>query len=133
IAGLDPDTLTSVCCPTFDYDVIIWGWGSDPDPGFLLSVLTCAEVPTGTSETGYCNADYDDLFAQQAVATDPAQRRDMIVEMQRIALEDVPYIIPYYQQATEAYRTDRFTGWMDSASKLALEDPTSLNVIRPAG
>ncbi|MBU1227897.1 MAG: ABC transporter substrate-binding protein, partial [Actinobacteria bacterium] len=45
IAGLDPDTLTSVCCPTFDYDVIIWGWGSDPDPGFLLSVLTCAEVP----------------------------------------------------------------------------------------
>ena len=36
--ALDPDALTSVCCPTFDFDVIIWGWGSDPDPGFLLSV-----------------------------------------------------------------------------------------------
>ena len=133
ITGLDPDTLTSVCCPTFDYDVIIWGWGSDPDPGFLLSVLTCDEVPTGTSETGYCNPEYDQLFADQAVATDPAARRDIIVEMQRITLEDVPYIIPYYPQATQAYRTDRFTGWQDSASKVGLEDPTSLNVIRPVG
>ncbi|MEJ2752545.1 MAG: ABC transporter substrate-binding protein, partial [Chloroflexota bacterium] len=26
-AALDPDALTSVCCPTFDYDVILWGWG----------------------------------------------------------------------------------------------------------
>ena len=88
-------------------------------------------MSTGTSETGYCNAAYDELFAEQAVTTDPAARRDVIIEMQRIALEDVPYIIPYYQQATEAYRTDRFTGWQDSSSKLALEDPTSLNVIRP--
>lgn len=133
ITGLDPDTLTSVCCPTFDYDVIIWGWGSDPDPGFLLSVLTCDEVSTGTSETGYCNPAYDELFAEQGVATDPVARRDIIIEMQRIALEDVPYIIPYYEQATQAYRTDRFTGWQDSSSKLALEDPTSLNVIRPVG
>ncbi|MGZ5383872.1 MAG: ABC transporter substrate-binding protein, partial [Acidimicrobiia bacterium] len=127
ITGLDSDTLTSVCCPTFDYDVIIWGWGSDPDPGFLLSVLTCDEVSTGTSETGYCNARYDELFYEQGVTTDPAARRDIIIEMQQITLEDVPYIIPYYQQATEAYRTDRFTGWQDSAPKIALEDPTSLN------
>jgi peptide/nickel transport system substrate-binding protein len=133
ITGLDSDTLTSVCCPTFDYDVIIWGWGSDPDPGFLLSVLTCDEVSTGTSETGYCNARYDELFYEQGVTTDPAARRDIIIEMQQITLEDVPYIIPYYQQATEAYRTDRFTGWQDSAPKIALEDPTSLNVIRPVG
>ena len=35
IQGLDADTLTSVCCPAFDYDVLIWGWGSDPDPQFL--------------------------------------------------------------------------------------------------
>ena len=133
ITPLDPDTLTSVCCPTFDYDVIIWGWGSDPDPGFLLSVLTCDEVPTGTSETGYCDAEYDELFAEQGVTTDVDARREIIYELQRIALEDVPYIIPYYQQATQAYRTDRFTGWMDSSPKVALEDPTSLNVIRPVG
>jgi peptide/nickel transport system substrate-binding protein len=133
IQGLDPDTLTSVCCPTFDYDVIQWGWGSDPDPGFLLAVLLTDEIASGFSESGYSNPAYDDLYAQQAVATDRSQRRELIVEMQRIALEDVPYIITWYDQATQAYRNDRFVGWRDDASRLALEDPTSLNVIRPAG
>ena len=55
IQGLDPDTLTSVCCPRFDYDVMLWGWGSDPDPAFLLGVALCGEIDTGFSETGYCN------------------------------------------------------------------------------
>jgi peptide/nickel transport system substrate-binding protein len=133
IQGLDPDTLTSVCCPTFDYDVILWGWGSDPDPGFLLGVLLCDEVESGFSESGYCNPAYDELYSQQAAEPDRAKRRELIVEMQRIALEDVPYIIPYYDLDTQAYRNDRFVGWQDSSSKLALEDPTSLLVIRPAG
>jgi peptide/nickel transport system substrate-binding protein len=133
IQVLDSDTLTSVCCPSFDYDVIIWGWGSDPDPGFLLSVLTCDEIPTGTSESGYCNPDFDALFDAQQVETDLDTRVGMIHEMQRILWEDLPYIIPYCKKVSEAYRTDRFVGWRDDASKLALEDPTSLDVIRPAG
>jgi peptide/nickel transport system substrate-binding protein len=133
IQGLDPDTLTSVCCPSFDFDVIIWGWGSDPDPGFLLSVVLCDEIPTGTSETGYCNPDYDELYFAQAAEVDPAKRLQIIHEMQAILHRDVPYIIPYYQQSFQAYRTDTFTGWQDGASRLALEDPSSLNVIRPAG
>lgn len=133
IQGLDADTLTSVCCPTFDYDIIFWGWGSDPDPGFLLSVLVTDEIPTGFSETGYSNPTYDELFDLQGTQTDRAERRATIVELQRIALEDVPYIIPWYDQAVQAYRNDSFTGWQDSASKVALEDPSSLNVIAPAG
>jgi ABC-type oligopeptide transport system substrate-binding subunit len=55
--------LTSICCPTFDFDVILWGWGSDPDPAFLLSVMTTDEIPTGTSESGYSNPEYDELYA----------------------------------------------------------------------
>ena len=133
IQVLDPDTLTSVCCPSLDYDVILWGWGSDPDPGFLLSALTCDEIPTGLSESGYCNPDYDELFAAQQMETDLETRIGMIHEMQQILWEDVPYIIPYCALSSEAYRNDRFVGWLDAATKLALEDPSSLNVIRPAG
>jgi peptide/nickel transport system substrate-binding protein len=133
IQVLDSDTLTSVCCPGFDYDVIMWGWGSDPDPGFLLSVLICDEVPTGTSETGYCNPAYDALFAAQQAETDLDTRIGMVHEMQRILLEDVPYIIPFCSLSSQAYRNDRFVGWRDDAERLALEDPTSLNFIRPAG
>ena len=59
---LDADALTSVCCPAFDFDVIMWGWGSDPDPAFLLGVALCAEIPSGFSESGYCNPEYDELY-----------------------------------------------------------------------
>lgn len=129
--ALDPDALTSVCCPTFDYDVIIWGWGSDPDPAFLLSVHLTDEIPTGTSETGYSNPEFDELFAQQATALDPDERRQIIWRMQEILHRDVAYIIPFYAQATQAFRTDRFTGWIVDMPKVALEDPTSLTIIEP--
>ena len=131
LAALDPDTLTSICCPTFDYDVILWGWGSDPDPAFLLSVMTTDEIPTGTSESGYSNPEYDQLFAEQATELNPERRIEIIDQMQAIALNDLPYIIPFYDQAVQAFRTDRFTGWKTDAGKVALEDPTSLTVITP--
>jgi peptide/nickel transport system substrate-binding protein len=131
--ALDPDTLTSICCPAFDYDIILWGWGSDPDPAFLLSVMTSDEIPTGTSESGYSNAEYDELYAQQAITLDPQERIAIIHRMQEIALRDIPYIIPYYDQAVQAFRTDRFQGWLTDAGKLALEDVTSLVVIEPVG
>jgi len=131
IQALDPDALTSVCCPTFDFDVILWGWGSDPDPGFLLSVMLTDEIPTGNSETGYSNPEYDDLFTQQATELDQDKRIELVWEMQRIVFEDVVYIIPFYDQTVQAYRTDRFTGWKADGAKLDLADISSLIAIEP--
>lgn len=131
LQALDPDALTSVCCPAFDFDVILWGWGSDPDPSFLLSVMLTEEIPTGNSETGYSNPAYDELYLQQAVELDQQARIDTVWEMQRIVHEDVVYIIPFYAQSVQAFRTDRFTGWQTDAGKVALEDPSSLLVIEP--
>jgi peptide/nickel transport system substrate-binding protein len=127
--AMDPDALTSVCCPAFDYDVIIWSWGSDPDPGFLLSVATTEEIPSGTSETGYSNPEYDALYAEQATTLDSERRREIIWEMQEILHRDVVYLAPYYNYAVQVYRTDRFQGWIVDAPKLSLEDVTSLLVI----
>ncbi len=131
IQPLDADTLTSVCCPAFDYDVIIWSWGSDPDPDFLLSVPTCDSISSGFNETGYCNPEYDALDVQQGVETDHDARIAMVKEMQRILVEDVVYIVPYYDQQKQAYRNDRFTGWWDGDVSWGLEDPSSLTVVRP--
>ena len=93
--------------------------------------MLCDELDTGLSETGYCNEEYDQLYADQGIETDPEARRQIIWEMQEILMRDLPYIIPYYDQTVQAYRNDTFTGWQDSATRLALEDPTSLTVIRP--
>jgi peptide/nickel transport system substrate-binding protein len=132
IQGLDPDTLTSVCCPAFEYDIMLWGWGSDPDPAFLLGVALCEEIPTGFSETGYCNEEYDELYAAQSTEQDLAARVDLIHQMQQILVDDLPYIIPYYSQEVEAWRTDTFTGWLEDDPTFGLEDPSSLVNLRPA-
>lgn len=129
--AVDPDTLTSACCPAFDFDIIIWGWGSDPDPNLLLSVMTTAEIPTGSSETGYSNPEYDDLFGQQAVELDQDKRTELVWQMQQIVHDDVVYVIPYYSQAVQAYRKDRFSGWIIDQPKVELSDVTSLYIVAP--
>lgn len=131
LAATDPDALTSQCCPVFDYDIILWGWGSDPDPNLLLNVQTTGEIPTGYNETGYSNPEFDALYAQQAVELDLDKRKELVWKMQEVAFNDVVYIIPYYEQAVQAYRTDRFTGWLTDFAKIELSDVTSLVVIEP--
>ena len=133
IQGLDSDALTSICCPAFDFDVMLWTWTSDLDPEGLLVILTCDQIETGQSETGYCNPAYDELFAEQSLAVDPAARREIIVEMQRLTLEEVPYIVAFYYPKIQAYRTDTFTGWQVGMPIVALEDPSTLAVLQPQG
>jgi hypothetical protein len=50
--------------------------------------------------------------------------------MQRLVFEDLPYIIPFYQQQVQAFRKDRFTGWVIDQPKVSLADPSSLTVIQ---
>jgi len=129
--ALDPDATTAICCPAFDFDVILWGWGSDPDPNLLLSVMTTDEIPTGSSETGYSNPDFDELYYQQASEMDFETRKELVWKMQQMVFDDVVYVIPYYDPALQAYRSDKFTGWVTDQPKVELSDPTSLTVIEP--
>ncbi|MCA2002690.1 MAG: ABC transporter substrate-binding protein [Chloroflexi bacterium] len=129
--AVDPDALTAQCCPAFDFDIMLWGWSSDPDPSSLLYVYTTEAIPTGSSETGYSNPVYDELYAKQQTTLDFDARKEIVWEMQKIVHDDVVYIIPYYEQNTQAYRTDRFTGWITDQPKVELSDVTSLTVIEP--
>lgn len=131
LQAMDPDALTAVCCPAFDFDVMLWGWGSDPDPSLLLSVMTTDEIPTGSSETGYANPEYDALYAAQAVELDFDKRVELVWQMQEIVHNDVVYVIPYYDPNIQAFRTDRFTGWITDQPKIEFSDTSSLVVIEP--
>lgn len=125
------DDLTAVCCPAFDYDLILWEWGSDPDPNFLLSVMLTDEIPSGYNETGYSNPEYDQLFDKQAVEMDKETRLGLIWQMENIVHNDVVYIIPFYQRTVQAYRTDTFRGWLTENGNLDLDAISSLAVIEP--
>lgn len=129
--AVDPDALTAQCCPAFDFDIIIWGWASDPDPSALLYVYTTEAIPTGSSETGYSNPAYDELYNKQQVELDFEARKDIVWEMQKIVHDDVVYIIPFYDANVQAFRKDRFTGWITDQAKVELSDVTSLIKIEP--
>jgi peptide/nickel transport system substrate-binding protein len=132
VQALDADALTAICCPAFDYDVIQWGWGAGADPASLLYVMTTEQIPTGVSESGYSNPEYDQLFQEQLITPDKAKRKELLFKMQEIAMRDVPYILPYYPQTAEAYRQDRFQGWVvDPEGLLALGSRISLTVVGP--
>lgn len=93
-----------------DYDMAVWSFDGDPDPYFMLSAFTTGQVG-GWSTCNYSNATYDQLFVQQGETLDRAERKKIIDRMQEILYEDAPYIVLWYQNQAQAYRTDRWTGW----------------------
>jgi peptide/nickel transport system substrate-binding protein len=104
------DTALTDTIYAADYDMFIWGWGSEADPDFILSVLTCDQI-MGWSDTFWCNDDYSRMYQEQKQQLDIDERAATIKEMQRIAYEDNPYVIFYYDNQFEAWRTDKLEGW----------------------
>ena len=59
-----------------DYDLFLWYWYSDPDPNFILSVLTKSQVGSW-SDTQWTDAEYDRLYYQQQTTIDPQARKEL--------------------------------------------------------
>jgi len=113
--AVDSDSLTARITPTGDYDLALWGWGPDPDPDFILSVMTSDQfVDGGWSDSGYMNPAYDALYLEQQVTVDKVQRQKIIWEMQEMVFNDKPYIVLANENMLQAYRSDRFTGFIPS-------------------
>jgi peptide/nickel transport system substrate-binding protein len=73
----------------------------------MLSYLTCAQRQH-SSDSFYCNPQYDKLYNDQHVATDPAQRVQDVMKMQQILYRDSPYLVTAYSSTSEAVRSDKF-------------------------
>lgn len=103
-----------------EFDMFEWGWVVEPDPDYQLSTFTCAkrsyedggEIYADLSDSFYCNDEYDRLYAAQAEETDQTARADIVKQMQQILYDAVPYVVTYYYDNLEAYRSDRFTGFV---------------------
>jgi peptide/nickel transport system substrate-binding protein len=103
-----------------EFDMFEYGWVVEPDPDYQLSTFTCGsrsykaasgEVTANLSDSFYCNPEYDKLYEQQKVTIDPARRAEIVKEMQRILYVDAPYVVTYYYDELQAYRSDRFAGF----------------------
>ena len=103
-----------------EFDMFEWGWVVEPDPDYQLSTFTCAkrsyedggEIYADLSDSFFCNEEYDRLYAAQSEETDQTARADIVKQMQQILYDAVPYVVTYYYDNLEAYRSDRFEGFV---------------------
>jgi peptide/nickel transport system substrate-binding protein len=108
---MDEDSLIGLY-PDFDFDLIYWGWGLDPDPDFAMLIFACDQREEGGwNDSGYCDPAFDEMYQQQAVTVDHEARRQIIWQMQDKLFNDRPYIVLTYAKTVQAYRSDRFTGF----------------------
>jgi peptide/nickel transport system substrate-binding protein len=102
-----------------DYDLFVWGWTPFVDPDPMLSYFTCGQVssdpedPTNYyNDASWCDKRYDALYKQQNTELDSAKRRAIVKQMLTRFYESATYVPLDYEPDLQAYRTDRFTGWI---------------------
>ncbi|MFF5990799.1 ABC transporter substrate-binding protein [Prauserella flavalba] len=98
------------------YDLALSGWGTNPDPDYILGKQTCASLPaasgSSSSNAFFCDAAYDDLYARQAAELDKDKRAELVRQAQARYYEQAPSLVLDYDNVLEAYRSDRFTGFV---------------------
>jgi len=97
-----------------DFDAFIMAYGRlDIDPDWVRNFFHSGQdKKRGGNKAGYHNFDFDRIADESAAAMDKGKRQNLIREMQRIILRDVPYIPLYAPDLIEAVRADKFTGWV---------------------
>jgi len=85
----------------------------------MLSYFTCDAVskdpknPTNYyNDASWCDKTYSALYNEQKSELDPAKRRAIVQRMLLRFYESATYVPLYYEADLQAYRTDRFTGWV---------------------
>jgi peptide/nickel transport system substrate-binding protein len=66
------------------------------------------------SDTCWSNEEYDRLYEEQQTASTIEERKAIIQEMQQIFYEEVPQIVLYNWNDLQAYRSDRWEGFVHS-------------------
>ena len=94
-----------------NFDAYIWYWSGDPDPNYQLFVFT-SEQCGAWSDGCWKDPVFDALYEEQRTVFDRAERQELVFEAQRRAYEQVPSVVLAYPGWLQAYRSDRFTGWV---------------------
>jgi peptide/nickel transport system substrate-binding protein len=109
-----------------DFDMFLWDWYLDYDPGSMLSYLTKGQIENW-NETCWWTPEYDRLYQEQAVQLDPTKRKAIIDRMQQILYEQTPYIVTGYAPDYEAYNTSKWQGY------ISIPEPDGNTLLPPFG
>jgi len=114
-----------------EFDAFILGYGKlNLDPDYLRSFFYSKnDRPRGWNMSGYKNLKFDEIADTQRGVVNVQDRKKMILKMQEILMEDVPYIPLYNPHIIEAVCKDRFTGWLPKVNGIG--NIWSLCMIKP--
>ena len=139
--GIDVTTQTMTDSKLYDYwyaydwDMILYSWGTGPDPDFLLSSFTTGQCGYW-SDTCYSNETYDKMYRDQQTTLDREARQAIVHEMQQTIYEDSPEIVLWYPNSFEAWRADRWTGflrWPEPDGVALWDNQYSVMNVQPIG
>lgn len=114
VDGKSRDTLVR----NHDYQLAIighGGWGKDPEyitTHFCNDFSTLTSSPSASGIADFEIPELTDLLIRQQTETDPLKRRMLIEKIQHLAAEEVPEIPLFYTTGFNAYRPDKYNGWM---------------------
>jgi peptide/nickel transport system substrate-binding protein len=109
------NTVKGVFTP--NYDMFLWGWYNDVDPGPSLSYLTTAQIDNW-SDCAWSDHQYDATYQMQSKEMDQAKRVQLVDKCQQIIYEQSPYIPLAYSDDTEAWNTARWTDWVQMPARV---------------
>jgi ABC-type transport system substrate-binding protein len=114
-----------------EFDLFILGYGNlSLDPDYLRNFFHSRnDKPGDLNMSGYKNSYYDRLAEESANAMDKEKRRAIIWEMQKIIMQDIPYIPLYDPELIEGVRDDKFRGWVEMLGGVG--NIWSFSVLRP--
>ena len=106
-----------------NYDLFVWGWTPFVDPDPELSYFKCDQLAVDAkdftnyyNDASWCDPAYDALYAKQHVELNHAKRVALVHQMLTRFYRSADYDILVYSPDLQAYRTDRFTGWLKQPS-----------------
>ncbi|MBI4799630.1 MAG: ABC transporter substrate-binding protein [Desulfarculus sp.] len=116
-----------------DYDAFVLGYGNlSLDPAWVSAFFVSKNAgKSGWNMSGYHDPQFDALAEKAAKTLDPEQRRDLVLQMQRMVQRDVPFLPLYNPLLVEAARNDRFQGWVPMVGGIG--NLWSLCQLRPSG
>ena len=102
-----------------DFDMYLHNWEIDSEPfDFMYHFFHSDTAQAGQNYPGYSNESYDKIIDLARETADEEVRLKCIQDAQASIAYDRPYDVLYFRTNIEAYRSDRFTGWVagDSGS-----------------
>jgi peptide/nickel transport system substrate-binding protein len=105
-----------------DWDILMDGWSTGPDPTYLLSIQTCGTLPDDSGQNGntdafFCDKKYDKLYNQQQTQFDAQERAATIAKMQSILYAGNADLILFYKNGLDALRTDSVADYLQGAKQ----------------